>query len=151
MIVVLERELVEYLQQGEHAVEAWLCRCDARYLAVELHDGRQFEGDAALCVLEKDTQAAELVLLQELVAEQVGRELYRYLVDGMTLAVVLIPCVLQSAADQHQVVLAEHLDAVAHDAACSVAVFHKVQLHFLVLVKGIGEGFLVAVHHQETV
>ena len=69
----------------------------------------------------------------------------------MTLAVVLIPCVLQSAADQHQVVLAEHLDAVAHDAARSVAVFHEVQLHFLVLVKGIGEGFLVAVHHQETV
>ena len=76
---------------------------------------------------------------------------YCYLVDGVALAVVLVPCVFQPAAYEHQVVLAEHLDTVAHDATSSVAMFNEVQLHLLVLVQGVGEGIFVAVHHEETV
>ena len=59
--------------------------------------------------------------------------------------------VLKTAAHEHQVVLAEHFDAVAHDAAGTVAVLYEIELHLVMLVQGVGERLLVAVHHVETV
>ena len=151
MIVVLQREFIEDFEQGEHAIETGLSRCDARYLAVQLHDCRQFEGDASLCILEESTQAGELILLEELLAKQVGRELNGNLVDGMALAVVLVPHVFQAASDQHQVILTQHFDAVANNATSAITMLHKVQLHLLVLVQRISERVFVTIDHQEAV
>ena len=64
---------------------------------------------------------------------------------------MLAPVVLQSTAQQHQVVAAQRLDGVAHDASCTLAVFHKVQFHLLVLVQGIGEGLFVSVYQIEEI
>ena len=89
MIVFLQGEFIENLEQGQHTIEPWLCRGDARYLSVEPHDCRQLKGDATLGIVEEGAQTAQLVLLQELFAEQVWWELDCYLVDGVACAVVL--------------------------------------------------------------
>lgn len=151
VVVVLEGELVEYLQQAKHTIESWLCAGDVGELAVQLHDGWQLEGNASLGVLEEGTEAAQLVLGKELLAQQVVGELYGYLVYGVALAVVLIPGVLQPAAYEHEVVLAQYLYGVAYDTACAIAVLHEVEPHLVVLMQGVAEGFLVTVYHIEAV
>lgn len=151
VIIVLKGELVEYLEQGEHPVEAGLSRSDVRYLAVQLHDSRQLEGNTSLGILEEGAQARELVLLKELLTEQIGRELNGNLMDGMALAVVLVPHMFQSASDEHQVILTQNLDAVANNTAGSIAMLHEVQFHLLVFVERISERILVTVEHQEAI
>ena len=151
MVVILKRELVENLEQRKHAIETGLSRSDVRYLSIQLHNGRQLEGYASLGILEKGTKAAQLVLLEELLTKQVGGKLNGDFVDGMALAIVLVPHVLETAANKHEVVLAKHLDTVANNAAGTIAMFHEVQLHLFVFVKRISERVFVTVDHQEAI
>lgn len=151
MVVVLQREFIENLEQSNHPVETVLDRSHARYLSIDFHNGRKLEGNASLGILEEFAKCGELVLLHELFAKQVARELNRYLVNGVALAVVLVPHMLQATAQEHEVVLAKHLDTVAHNTTSSVAMFNEIQLHFLVPMQRIGKRIFVSVHHQETV
>lgn len=151
VVVGLEGEFVQNLQQAQHAVESRLRIGDVRQLAIKFHNGRQLEGNSSLGILEHRPEAAELVLGKELLAQQVERELNGNLVDGMALAVVLVPGVLQAAAHENEVVPAEHLDGIAYDSPCPVAILHEIEFHLVMLVQWIGESLLVPVHHVEAI
>lgn len=58
---------------------------------------------------------------------------------------------LQAGADNHEVVLAQHLHGVADDAARPLAVLHEVELDFLVAVERIVKLFFVSIDKIEAV
>ena len=74
--------------------------------------------------------------------------MYRYLADIWRRTLMLFPSMLYVTAKQSNVIIAQHLDVVAHDAARSLAVFHKVELHLLMAVHRICVLLLVSLHEM---
>ena len=154
----LDGELVEYLHQLEDARETCLQRRQFIEFAIDTHDGGQTESDAAFGVLKQLTERRHLTLGQELLTQQVGRELdkkFAHLATrldvGQRLARHLFPSVFEVAADEGEVELLTGLDAVAHNAAHASAVLHQGQFQFDMFVQGVVVGLLEVVVHIETI
>ena len=62
---------------------------------VNLQDGRHRETDAALSFLQHFPDTVELVFLQYIIPEEIGRELDRDLMDQRRFTCVLLPDMLQ--------------------------------------------------------
>ena len=151
MIILLDAQLVEQIQKRQDASEPWLRVSQTHQLGIHGHDGVRSVGDTQLGVLHHLLDGTHGVLGQELLAQQILAELDGYLMNLGAVALVLLPDVLQPASHQAQVIFPQHLHRVAHDAACPLTMGHKIQFQLLVLVQGIREFLLVALHQIEAV
>ena len=98
------------------------------------------------------------ILGQELLTEEVGRELNKILAHlparhdiDERFARHLFPGMFEVTADEGEVELLAHLDAVANDAAHASAILHEGEFQFDVFVQGIVVGLLEVVVHVKTV
>lgn len=144
MVVTALGQVVQDVHQQHGTLEGWLGGGQRHQPVVDLHDGRHPEGDAQPRTLHHLLQGVHHAAVQPYVGEEVGRHLYRYLMQLDRTALMLFPDVLQVAADQRKVVVTQHLDIVTHDAPGSGAVFDEVELQRVVLVQGIVEAGLVS-------
>ena len=68
--------------------------------------------------------------------------------DIVGCAFILFPYMLYAAAKEHKVVIPDNLYTVADNTTVALAMFHKVQFVFLMLVQRIGVLFLVTLHEM---
>ena len=154
----LDGELIKYLHQLQDAGETGFQGRQFIEFAIDTHDGGQTESDAALGILQKLLKRCHLTLGQELLTEEVGRELNKILAHlparhdiDERFARHLFPGMFEVTADEGEVELLAHLDAVANDAAHAGAILHEGEFQFDVFVQGIVVGLLEVVVHVKTV
>ena len=71
--------------------------------------------------------------------------MYSYLVDIVAGAIALLPYMLQIRTSyQHQVVIANHLARVAHNATNAWGMLYEVKFEYLMVMNGIGELFFMS-------
>ena len=150
---VLLRQLVKDGHQLGNGIEAFTHLREVDEAVIDLHDGRHGEGEALLRTHKHFIDGGEGIgVVDAMLVVEIDDKLHRHLVDVVALTFMLLPDVLQvRAGDEHQVVLADDLAAVAHGAATAGPILHKVQLKQLMAVDGIGELLLVAVGHVHEV
>lgn len=68
------------------------------------------------------------------------------LTDVLGIALMLLPYMLDAAAEEHKVIVADDLYAVTDNAAVAFAVLHEIQFILLVFMERIGVLFLVTFH-----
>ena len=154
----LDGELVEYFHQLQDTGETGLQSRQFIEFAIDAHDGGQTESDAALGILKQLLERGHLTLGQELLTQQVGRELDHVLTHFSSGSNIdqrfsrhLFPSMLEVTADEGEVKLLARLDAVAHNAAHACAVLHEGKFQLDMLVQGVVVGLLQVVEHIETV
>ena len=151
MKVLLDTQFIEQIQKRQDATESWLRISQTHQLGIHGHDGIRSVSDTQLCVLHHFPDGTHGILGQELLAQQILAELDGYLMNLGTAALMLLPDVLQPASHQTQVIFPQHLHRVAHNTARPLAMGHEIQFQLLMLVQGIREFLLVALHQIETI
>lgn len=150
-VIVVFGEIVEQLEEFQHAVEIILGLGDLHQAGVIAHDRAGAESHAVSGAFAECGHRPHLVLLEKDLSEELGLELDCDLADFLALALVLLPDMLEVAAYEHEVELSEGLHGVTHDAARPIAVFHEIELEFLMDMDGIVELRLAAVDQVEAI
>lgn len=119
---------------------------------IDSHDGLHWEADTFLRIVEHLADAAELVLVDEVAEEEIFRKLDGDLADIFRRAIVLLPYMFQLlAGNQGQVIFADHLHRVAHNASDPFCIFNVIDLKFTVGMEGISKFRFNAVGNVEAV
>ena len=120
-------ELVEDGQELHDGIEAVLDAAQRVDERIDTHDVVHRETDATAGLQQHLSKGQEGCLGQVAVVAQVEKELDGHLADVVVAAGVLLPDVLQlGTGDEHQVVVAYHLAAVAHRAEHTGGMLDKV-------------------------
>ena len=119
---------------------------------VHLHDGLHGETKSALCTLQHPTDTVELVLVDNVPEEQVGRELNGNLPNIPGGTFMLLPYMLQLLTGyQHQVIITDNLGRIAHHTAYAGSMFREVQFILCVTMDGVGKFCFATIGNIETV
>ena len=119
---------------------------------IDSHDGLHWEADTFLRIVKHLADAAELVLVDEVAEEEIFRKLDGNLADIFRRAIVLLPYMFQLlASDQGQVIFADHLHRVAHNASDPFCIFNVIDFKFTVGMEGISKFRFNAVGNVEAV
>ncbi len=150
--IVIEGKFVKDTEKVHHGIKALLLGSQLVQPVVHLHDGLHGEAKSALCTLQHPTNTVELVLVDDVPEEQVGRELDGNLPNISGGTFMLLPYVLQLLTGyQHQVIITDNLGRIAYHAADTGSMFRKVQFIFCMAMDGVGEFCFVTVGNIETV
>ena len=149
---VATRKLIENGEELLHGIEPVLDGAERIEHAIDLHDGRQRETKPFARLVHHLSHADERIAPEEVVLVHVEIELDGDFADILVAAFVLLPDMLKvGTGDEHQVVVANHLARIAHNAAHATGMLNKVEFIDLVVVDGIGELFFVPVGYVENV
>ena len=105
-----------------------------------------------VCRLEHLPDGVELVLRKDSISKEIRRELDGYLPDIRTLAVTVLPDMLQILRrNKRQVVIPYGFHTVTYNTPDPRSVLHKVQFKLSVTMKRICKFRLVTFHNMEAV
>ena len=143
-------ELIEDGQELHEGVKAVLDLTERVELLIDVHDGVHGEAESLAGLEHHLLHRIEGIAGEDATFGEIDVELDRNLTDIIAGALILLPDVLQvGAGDEHQVVFANHLVGIAHDATHTLGMLHEIEFVDLVVMDGIGKLLLSPISDVE--